>query len=72
MLEAVAWPEALIPKEVFVEELTARTSLNAWETLTTYMERIARLVAVIVGKDIGKLVEALLVETDNALLEIGV
>ena len=72
MLEAVAWPEALIPEDIFIEELTARTSLNAWKTLTTYMEGIARLVAIIVGKDIGELIEALLVETDNALIEIGV
>ena len=39
--------------------------------LTTDGEMIARLVALIVTQNIGKMVGALLRETDDALLEIG-
>ena len=58
-------------EEVVVEQRATWMGRNALIALTTDGEMIARFVALIVTQNIGKVVGALLRETDDALFEIG-
>ena len=58
-------------EEVVVEQRATWMGCDALVALATDGEMIARFVALIVTQNIGKVVGALLRETDDALFEIG-
>ena len=56
---------------VAIKQDATRTRGDAGIALTMNDEVVARLIALIVAKDIGEVVGALFREADDALLEVG-